>query len=114
MSRRKRRTLLERAMENKQFREERDKVLRSLDTKLMNVFFARWGHALPRTWAVDKPNPQLASMHMARLDVLAMTREEKLVSAKWLIANTYSLPAHIKLEGGSLIGPRYETKEEGS
>ena len=84
------------------FRMERNSVLRSLDVNEMTAFFKRWQQPLPDKWATDKPNAQLATMHYARLQVTDMTHDERLLSAKWLVANTYSLPSGFAIEGDEL------------
>lgn len=84
------------------FRMERNSVLRSLDTAMMTAFFLRWKQPLPTAWATDKPDAQLACMHYARMQCLDMTKKEQLFSAKWLVANTYSLPSGFQLVGDNL------------
>lgn len=87
---------------NALWRSERNRVLRTLDPVQMEHLLLRWRHPLPAMWSTDKRDGKLACMHYARLQVPDMTADEKVTSAKWLMANAYSLPSGFGLEGDVL------------
>lgn len=78
---------------------------------MMDALFLRWKRPLPKMWGTDKPNVQLAVMHMARLHVPEMTPDEKMLSAKWLVANGYSFTPGIELKDGKLTGVPYDVAQ---
>lgn len=90
----------------RKFCEERDAVLRTLDAEQYARFRKRWKMPEPGQWV--KPDVPYAVMHKARLGVRAFTKDEKLLSARWLTEHGYQLPAHIRLEGDELIGAEYD------
>lgn len=72
----------------KEFRRQRDKILRTLDVKEFLQFLHENNPRLD-TRPVD-PSVPLASMHKARLRIVEFSEEEKRVSREWLQANGYS------------------------
>lgn len=100
--------LLSQAKTGAVFRADRDQVLRSLDVNEMKKFFKRWSQKLPDRW-VTKHVP-LAVMHKARLQILAFTPKEKLLSALWLAAHDFNLPDGMGIVLHQGEPPRYELK----
>jgi hypothetical protein len=68
---------------------ERDALLRSLNVEKFQAFWERHKMPVPKGgWA--SPEVPLIMMHKCRLEVNAMTAEEKAVSREWLRERGYA------------------------
>lgn len=77
----------------KQFAQERDEALRSLDKEKIIAYCKKYNMNIPQDEKV-----LFAGVHKARLGIKNITLEEQMESAIWLLGNGFRLPTYTSPE----------------